>query len=128
MSALGDVAGGALAGQLWKVSTLVLAAVLLVVVGCAGTGLWLIAAARDSALQELTAERASNAELHASLALQNSSLEMMAAATKAASERRDLAERLTSTAIKSAADRVAAAKSSTAIGCDAVLREAWSDK
>ncbi|NYE62179.1 hypothetical protein FHW58_003394 [Duganella sp. 1224] len=77
MSALGDVAtgaGGALAGQLWKVATLVLLAVLLAGGGAGGALWWTAAAARDQALADLRAEQGINAQLRAGVDAQNTAI------------------------------------------------------
>ncbi|WP_343728531.1 hypothetical protein [Duganella sp.] len=77
MSALGDLAvgvGGALAGQLWKVSTLVLAAVLLAGGGAGGALWWSAATARDQALADLKKEQGVNAQLRAGVDAQNTAI------------------------------------------------------
>lgn len=77
MSALGDVAagaGGALAGQLWKVATLVLLAVMLVCGGAGGALWWTAAAARDQALADLKKEQGINAQLRAGVDVQNTAI------------------------------------------------------
>lgn len=123
-----QLAGGAVVAGIWKVATVVLAVLLLVVITGAGTGWWLAAAARDQALDNLKAEQHTAAQLRASIALQNSAMDEMAKRTKVADDRREVAERYTLIAIKAASAREAAARSSTATTCDGVLREAWGQR
>lgn len=91
MSALGTLAAGGIGG-IWKLATVVLAAVLLVVVGATGTGWWLAAGDRDLALVDLKAERGVSADLRASIAEQNRAVDGMARATLAAQQRGEAAQ------------------------------------
>jgi hypothetical protein len=52
----------------------------------------------------------------------------MAASTKAADDRRDMAERFAASTIKATGARESAARASGATNCDGVLREAWGQK
>ncbi|TFW15979.1 hypothetical protein [Duganella callida] len=94
MNAIEEVvagAGGALAGQLWKVATLVLAFLLLVVGAGAGTGWWLASTARDKALTDLKAEQGVNAELRAGITTQNTAILAQAKLAREAEARGDAA-------------------------------------
>jgi hypothetical protein len=71
--AVGDVAGVA-TGQLWKVATIVLLLVGLVLGAAGGTAWWLAAAARDKALVDLKAEQGVSAELRAGVNTQNTAI------------------------------------------------------
>lgn len=131
MSALGNLAtgaGSALVSQLWKVATFVLASLLLAVGSGAGTGLWMVSAARDLALADLKTAQAANGTLTASLSIQNTAITSMSDAVKRADVRRDEVARQLSASITSAKARATAATTSTATSCDAVLREAWGEK
>ena len=55
MSALGTLAAGAVSG-IWKAAAIVLAAVLLVVTGAAGTGWWIATGDRDTARADLVVQ------------------------------------------------------------------------
>lgn len=74
MAELAAGAGGVLAGQLWKVSTLVLASVLLAGGGAGGALWWSAAAARDQALAALEREKGVNAQLRAGVDAQNTAI------------------------------------------------------
>ena len=91
MSALGTVAGTAVSG-IWKVSAIVLAAVLLVVASAAGTGWWLAAGDRDAARAALLVEQGVSTGLRASIAEQNLAVDGMARATLAAQQRGEAAQ------------------------------------
>lgn len=91
MSALGALAAGAVSG-IWKASAIVLAAVLLVVTGAAGTGWSLAVGARDQARAALVAEQGVSAELRASIAEQNLAVDGMARATLLAQQRGEAAQ------------------------------------
>lgn len=89
MSALRVVAGagGALAGQIWKIATLVLLAIVLAG-GGAGTALWWsVAAARDQALVDLKAEQGITAQLRAGVDDQNRAIQQWYMASKDAETR-----------------------------------------
>lgn len=128
LDSLAAGAGGALVSQLWKASTVALAAVLMAVGGATGTGWWMASTARDQALADLKAAQTTNGTLMGSLDIQNTAIVSMGAAVKLADGLREQAERRSASAIKSANARAAAAKASTATSCDAVLREAWGAK
>jgi hypothetical protein len=85
------LAGGTVVAGIWKVATLVLAVLLLVVTTGTGTGWWLASAARDQALDSLEAEQGTSAALRASIGMQNSAVESMQRATAQAQERGDAA-------------------------------------
>jgi hypothetical protein len=77
VSALGELAGaagGAVAGGLWKIGTIVLAMLLLIGGAGGGTALWLASAARDQALADLKAEQGVSAELRAGVKAQNTAI------------------------------------------------------
>ena len=86
MSALGALAAGAVSG-IWKAATIVLAAVLLVVTGAAGTGWWLATGDRAAARAALVVEQGVSAGLRASIAEQNLAVDGMARATLLAQQR-----------------------------------------
>jgi len=78
MSAIGDVAagaGGVLAGQAWKVATLVLLAITLAGGGAGGALWWSAAAARDKALVDLKAAQGENVQLRAGIDDQNRAIQ-----------------------------------------------------
>jgi siroheme synthase len=127
VSALGTLVGTA-TGQAWKVATAVLASLLLVVGAGGGAAWYLTDRALTQARADLVAEQGVSAELRASIDLQNSAVDAMAASTKAADDRRDMAERYAASAIKATGAREAAARASAATNCDGVLREAWGAK
>lgn len=91
MSAITAMAGAAVSG-IWKAATIALAAVLLVVIGAAGTGWWLAAGDRDQARVALLAEQGASAGLRASIAEQNLAVDGMARATLAAQQRGEAAQ------------------------------------
>lgn len=85
MSAMGDVvadASSVLGGHLWKVSTLVLAAMLLAGGGAGGALWWSAAAARDQALAALEREKGITAQLRAGLDDQNRAITQWYEASK----------------------------------------------
>jgi hypothetical protein len=123
-----QLAGGAIVGGIWKVATVVLAVLLLVVITGAGMGWWLAAAARDQALVNLKTEQGDNLQLRLSVRLQNSVVEQMAKSTALADDRRKKAERYAALAVKTTNARETAVRSSTATTCDGVLREAWGQR
>lgn len=84
-------AGGALVAGIWKIATVALAILLLVATTGAGTGWWLAAAARGEALESLKAEQGANAELRASIGVQNEAVESMQRAAAQAQARGDAA-------------------------------------
>lgn len=86
-----SLAGGAVVAGIWRVATVVLASLLLITVTGAGTGWWLAATGRDQALASLNAEQIANAELRASIAIQNTAVEGMQRATAQAEARGDAA-------------------------------------
>jgi hypothetical protein len=101
MSALGDVAagaGGVLAGQAWKMATLVLLAVLLVGGGAGGALWWAAAAARDKALVDLEAEKGVSAQLRAGVVDQNRTIQHWYEASKDAAARGAAAQQQASAA------------------------------
>lgn len=90
MSTLGDMAAGAgaaVGGQLWKLATLVLAAVLLAGGGAGGALWWSAATARDQALADLKAEQGITAQLRAGVDDQNRAIQMWYRASEDASAR-----------------------------------------
>ncbi len=91
MSAITAMAGAAVSG-IWKAAAILLAAVLLVVTGAAGTGWWLAVGDRDQALVDLKAEQGVSAGLRASIAEQNLAVDGMARATLAAQQRGEAAQ------------------------------------
>ena len=91
MSAITALAGAAVSG-IWKAAAIVLAAVLLVVTGAAGTGWWLAADDRDLALAALTKEQGVSTGLRESIAEQNLAVDGMARATLAAQQRGEAAQ------------------------------------
>lgn len=91
MSGLGTLAGAAVSG-IWKAAAIVLAAVLLVVTGAAGTGWWLAASDRNQVLVDLKAEQGVSAGLRASIAEQNLAVDGMARATLLAQQRGEAAQ------------------------------------
>jgi hypothetical protein len=95
MSALGDVAagaGGVLAGQLWKVATLVLLAILLAGGGAGGALWWSATAARDKALTDLAAEKGIKAQLRAGVDDQNRAIQTWYRASEDAKARGQAAQ------------------------------------
>lgn len=101
MSALAEVAagaGGALAGQLWKASTVVLLAVLLAGGGAGGALWWAAAAARDKALVDLAAEKGISAQLRAGVDDQNRTIQHWYEASKDAAARGAAAQQLAAAA------------------------------
>ena len=93
MNAL-QLAGGAVVAGIWKVATVVLAVLLLMVITGVGTGWWLAAAARDRALASLVAEQGASAALRASIGVQNEAVQSMHRLTVAADERGRTAQAL----------------------------------
>ena len=91
MSAITALAGAAVSG-IWKVVAIVMAAVLLVVTGAAGTGWWLAAGDRDTARADLKAEQGVSAGLRTSIAEQNLAVDGMARATLLAQQRGEAAQ------------------------------------
>ncbi|MYM34950.1 hypothetical protein GTP38_11440 [Duganella sp. FT94W] len=90
MSALGDVAagaGGALGGQIWKITTLVLLTILLAGGGAGGALWWSAAAVRDKALADLKAEQGVTAQLRAGVDDQNRTIQMWYRASEDAAAR-----------------------------------------
>lgn len=86
MSALGTLAASAVSG-IWKMATVALAVVLLVVASATGTGWWLAACDRDVARAALVKEQGASAALRASINEQNRAIDGMAKATLVAQER-----------------------------------------
>ncbi|MGK5049853.1 hypothetical protein ACQ4WP_28805 [Janthinobacterium sp. GB4P2] len=86
MSALGTLAAGAVSG-IWKVATIALAAMLLVVASATGTGWWLAAGDRNAARASLVQEQGVSTQLRSSITEQNRAIDGMAKATMAAQER-----------------------------------------
>ena len=86
MSALGTLAAGAVSG-IWKMTAILLAAMLLVVTSSTGTGWWLATGDRDAARTALALEQGINAQLRISISEQNRAIDGMAKATLAAQER-----------------------------------------
>ena len=91
MSGASALAGAAVSG-IWKTAAIVLAAVLLLVTGAAGTGWWLAAGDRDLARAALLSEQGISAGLRASIAEQNLAVDGMARATLAAQQRGEAAQ------------------------------------
>ena len=91
MSAVNALAGAAVGG-IWKAAAIVLAAVLLVVTGAAGTGWWIATGDRDVARAALLAEQGVSAALRASIAEQNLVVDGMARATLEAQRRGEAAQ------------------------------------
>ena len=91
MSALGTLAGAAVGG-LWKLASIVLAAVLMALTSATCTGWWLAAGDRDTARTALLAEHGVSAGLRASIAEQNLAVDGMARATLAAQQRGEAAQ------------------------------------
>lgn len=90
MSGLGGViagAGGALAGQIWKIATLVLLTIMLAGGGAGGALWWTAAAARDQALVDLEAEQGINAQLRAGVDDQNRAIQLWYRASEEAAAR-----------------------------------------
>ena len=87
MAELAAGAGGVLDGQLWKVSTLVLAAALLAGGGSGGALWWSAAAARDQALVELKAEKDITAQLRVGVDDQNRAIQLWYRASEDAAVR-----------------------------------------
>nr|WP_315249331.1 hypothetical protein [uncultured Duganella sp.] len=89
MSALGAVAGagGALAGQIWKIAALVLLTILLAGGGAGGALWWSAAVARDRALADLAVEKGVNAQLRAGVDDQNRAIQQWYTASKDAEAR-----------------------------------------
>lgn len=95
MSALGDVAagaGGVLAGQAWKVATLVLLAITLAGGGAGGALWWSAAAARDKAFVDLRAVQGENAQLRAGVDNQNRTIQTWYRASEDAKARGQAAQ------------------------------------
>lgn len=95
MIALGDVAasaGGVLAGQVWKLATLVLLAILLAGGAAGGALWWSAAAARDKALVDLAAEKGVNAQLRAGVDDQNRAIQTWYRASEDAKARGQVAQ------------------------------------
>ncbi|MYM81072.1 hypothetical protein GTP44_03740 [Duganella sp. FT50W] len=81
------IAGGALAGQIWRIAALVLLTILLAGGGAGGALWWSAAAARDKALADLRAEQGVTAELRAGVDAQNRAIVMWHEQAKAAEAR-----------------------------------------
>lgn len=94
MSALGDLAGGAVVGGIWRVAAIALLAALPLVGGGAGAGWWLAAHDRDRALADLAAERTRADGLVTGIREQNRAVEAMASAKAAADARGQAAQQL----------------------------------
>jgi hypothetical protein len=95
MSALCDMAagaGGVLAGQAWKLATLVLLVVLLAGGGAGGMLWWSAADARDKALTDLAAEKGINAQLRAGVDDQNRAIQVWYRASEDAKARGQAAQ------------------------------------
>lgn len=82
-----NVAGGALAGQTWKIATLVLLAILLAGGGAGGALWWAAAAARDQALADLAVEKGVTAQLRAGVDDQNRAIQQWYRASEDAAAR-----------------------------------------
>jgi hypothetical protein len=80
-------AGGVLAGQLWKVSTLVLAAALLAGGGAGGALWWSATVARDKAVTDLAVEKGITAQLRAGVEDQNRAIQLWYRASEDAAAR-----------------------------------------
>lgn len=94
MSAIGDLAGGAVVGSIWKVVAIALLAALLLVGGGAGAGWWLAAHDRDRALSDLAGERTRADGLATGIREQNRAVEAMANAKASADARGQAAQQL----------------------------------
>ncbi|WGG51837.1 hypothetical protein [Rugamonas sp. DEMB1] len=94
MSVLGELAGGAVVGGIWKVAAIVLLAALPLVGGGAGAGWWLAAHDRDQARADLATERTRADALTAGIREQNRAVEAMASAKAAADARGQAAQQL----------------------------------
>lgn len=94
MSALGELAGGAVTGGVWKVAAIALLAALPLVGGGAGAGWWLAAHDRDQARAELATERTRADALTAGIREQNRAVEALASAKAAADARGQAAQQL----------------------------------
>lgn len=116
MSALGDLAGGAVTGGLWKVGAIVLAGLLLVG-GSAGGALWWSAtSARDQAVTELKAEQGVSAELRAGVVAQNTAILAQARLAREAEARGLAAQQLAAAngrRFDGALQRIAGARATT---------------
>ena len=120
MSALGALAGAAVDG-LWRVIAIVLAAVLLVVTGAAGTGWWLAVGDRDRAVVDLKAEQGVSGALRASIAEQNLAVDGMARATLLAQQRGEAAQAAAAAAGKKYATAQAQLAGVRATTCDEAM-------
>lgn len=92
---MGEVAvgaGGVLAGQVWKVATLVLLAILLVGGGAGGALWWSATAARDKALVDLKAVQGENVQLRAGVDDQNRAIQTWYRASEDAKARGQAAQ------------------------------------
>lgn len=95
MSALGAVAagaGGVLAGQVWKVATVLLLVILLAGGGAGGALWWSAAAARDKALLDLKAAQGENVQLRAGVDDQNRAIQTWYRASEDAKARGQAAQ------------------------------------
>ncbi len=72
--------------------------------------------------------RGQYADLTLKVGAQNAAIDLMTEKTKAAGERRELAEKFAAEAIKGTTARQTSARASQAPNCDGVLREAWRQK
>ena len=120
MSALGTLASGAVSG-IWKLTAILLAAMLLVVTSSTGTGWWLATCDRGAARAALVQEQGVSAALRASISEQNRAIDGMAKATLAAQERGGAAQAAAATKGKkydAALAKVAGARAAT---CDEAM-------
>lgn len=94
MSALGQLAGGAVVGGIWKLAAIALAGLLLVGAAGGGTALWLASSARDKAEAGLTAERLVTAALRDGVDLQNTRIVALGKEKLAAEQRGAAAQQI----------------------------------
>ena len=101
-------------------------ALTLVLVGAAGAGAvvngWRLDAVHQRAL---ASEKSKRIAVEALLAEQSAAVDKLGAATRAADERRQVAEKFAASAIARTGSRAAAVAASQAPDCSGVMREAW---
>ncbi|SEN31174.1 hypothetical protein SAMN05428959_1011127 [Duganella sp. CF517] len=115
-----NMAGGAVAGGIWKVAAIALGGLLVVGGGAGGTALSLASSARDTAVVELKAEQRIVAALRAGVDLQNTRIVELGK-EKLAAEARGAAARQIAAAKGRRYDAALAAAGARAATCDEAM-------